>query len=236
VSIDGGARWVKMNNNMPNVPVKDLLVHPRDNDLVIGSYGRDLWTANIAPLQELDESVLAKDVHFFNIAPTIQRVPWQFAANDYLFGQRHLQTPNETNGMIIRYYLKKDVAAKPSVVVTDANGREVARLQGAGGAGINSVVWTMRAQTAGGGRGGGRGVNVMEQLAPLGEYTVTLEAFAFSLPTSQSDVGCGTRASRRRRRAARPRSPRAARQGRDAAVLVTACPPQSSRRAPSAAS
>ena len=55
VSIDRGARWVKMNNNMPNIPVHDLLVHPRDHDLVLGSYGRDFWITNIAPLQELND-------------------------------------------------------------------------------------------------------------------------------------------------------------------------------------
>ena len=42
VSIDGGKSWVKMNNNMPNVPVHDLLVHPRESDLVVGSYGRGI--------------------------------------------------------------------------------------------------------------------------------------------------------------------------------------------------
>ena len=36
VSITGGTRWVKMNNNMPNVAVHDLLVHPRENDLILG--------------------------------------------------------------------------------------------------------------------------------------------------------------------------------------------------------
>jgi photosystem II stability/assembly factor-like uncharacterized protein len=181
VAIDGGARWVKMNNNMPNVPVKDLLVHPRDNDLVIGSYGRDLWIANIAPLQELNDATLAKDVHVFAIRPTVQRVTWSFAANDYLFAQRHLQTPNEANGMVIRYYVKRDLATKPAVVVTDANGREVARLQGGSAAGINTVVWSTRTQSGergagAGAAGAGRGGNIIEQLAPLGEYTVTLEA------------------------------------------------------------
>ena len=99
VSIDRGGRWVKMNNNMPNVPVKDLLVHPRDNDLVLGSYGRDFWITNISPLQELTATVLTEPVHLFTVDPTVQRITWQFAANDYLFGQRHLQTPNQTSGM-----------------------------------------------------------------------------------------------------------------------------------------
>jgi photosystem II stability/assembly factor-like uncharacterized protein len=176
VSIDRGARWVKMNNNMPNIPVHDLLVHPRDNDLILGSYGRDVWIANIAPLQELTDAVLNEDVHFFSIAPTIERITWSFGANDYLFGQRHLQTPNQTNGMLIRYYLKAPASARASVVVTDASGKEMARLAGANTAGINTVVWDMR--LGGGGRGGGRGTptaNPLDAWAPLGEYTVTLD-------------------------------------------------------------
>ena len=40
VSIDDGARWVRMKGNMPNVPVHDLLVHPRERDLIVGTYGR----------------------------------------------------------------------------------------------------------------------------------------------------------------------------------------------------
>jgi hypothetical protein len=179
VSINAGGRWVKMNNNIPNVPVHDMLVHPRDNDLVVGTYGRDLWITNIAALQEIDGPLLQKAAHLFRIQDTVQRVTWQFAANDYLFGQRHLQTPNEPSGMAIRYYLKQPLAAPPSIVVTDAAGKEWARLPGANAAGINTVIWSMRPQGAGrGGAGANRGVSVVEQLAPLGDYTVTLEAGA----------------------------------------------------------
>ena len=183
VSIDRGARWVKMNNNMPNVPVHDLLVHPRENDLVLGSYGRDLWITNIAPLQEMTDAMLGEDVHFFAIEPTVERITWSFGANDYLFGQRHLQTPNETNGMLIRYYLKSAASGRVTAVVTDATGKEMARLAGTASAGVNTVVWNMR--TGGGGRGAGGGAvglaqgrgatNVLDQWAPLGEYTVTLD-------------------------------------------------------------
>jgi photosystem II stability/assembly factor-like uncharacterized protein len=173
VTIDGGARWVKMNNNMPTVPVHDLLVHPRDNDLILGAYGRGLWITNIAALQEITEGVLAEDVHLFTVPPTVQRVTWQFGANDYLFGQKNIQTRNEPNGMVVRYYLRTAAADAPSIVITDSNGREVAKLAGGNSVGINTVGWTMRPQGRGG-RGGPRG-NVVDQLAPLGEYTVTLE-------------------------------------------------------------
>ena len=182
VSIDRGVRWVKMNNNMPNVPVHDLLVHPRERDLILGTYGRDFWITNVSALQELTEDVLRSDAFLFSIKPTTQRVTWSFGANDYLFGQRHLQTPNEPNGMLIRYYLKA-ASGGVTVVVADATGQEVARLQGSGNAGINTVVWNTRATgRAGGagapGRGGGatRGGAGIETLAPLGEYTVSLVA------------------------------------------------------------
>jgi photosystem II stability/assembly factor-like uncharacterized protein len=181
VSIEGGTRWVRMNNNMPNVPVHDLLVHPRDNDLILGTYGRALWLTNIAPLQELNAAVLARDVHLFTVEPTIQRVTWSFGANDYLFGQRHLLTPNEPNGMLIRYYLKNAATTPATIVVTNAAGAEVARLEGPTAAGINSVLWSTRSQggrRGGGGPGGAAGGaagTVLDALAPLGDYTVSLE-------------------------------------------------------------
>ena len=143
VSIDRGGRWVKMNNNIPNIAIHDLLVHPRENDLVLGSYGRGLWITNIGPLQELTSAVLAKDAHLFAIKPVTQRVTWVFGANDYLFGQRHLSTPNEPAGMVIQYYLK-NAAPRATVVITDASKQEVAKLQGPAATGINTVVWNTR--------------------------------------------------------------------------------------------
>jgi len=181
VSIDRGGHWVKMNNNMPNVPVHDLLVHPREQDLILGTYGRGIYITNIMPLQEMTPAVLEEDVHLFSIKPVVQRVTWQFGANDYLFGQRNLATPNEPNGMVVRYYVKGpvDASARSTVVIKDSAGREVARLQQSVTAGINTTLWTTRAQGAGrGGGGGGGGAapagSIVDQFAPLGDYTVTL--------------------------------------------------------------
>jgi hypothetical protein len=181
VSIDGGERWVRMNNNMPNVPVHDLVVHPRDNDLILASYGRGIWITDVAPLQELNAAVLAQDAHLFAVEPTVQRINWSFGANDYLFGDRHIETRNPPNGMVIRYYLKRPAGDAATVTIADANGRQMARLEGETAAGINTVVWSTRAGGGGrggaGGRGGGggRGGSILEQWAPLGEYTVTLD-------------------------------------------------------------
>jgi hypothetical protein len=176
VSIDGGGRWVKMNNNMPNVPVHDLLVHPRENDLVIGSYGRGIFLTNIAPLQELDEEILQKETHLFQVEPTTQRVTWSFGANDYLFAAAHLETRNEPSGMVIRYYLRDSATGGAAITIADSDGNEVGRLEGGTSAGINTVIWNMRPRPPeGGGRGFGGGGGVLDRLVPPGEYTVTLE-------------------------------------------------------------
>src|SRR4029453_6771298 len=68
-SVDGGATWTPLKANLPTVAVHDLTIHPRENDLVIGTYGRALWTGDITPLQELSAAVLEKPAHLFAIAP-----------------------------------------------------------------------------------------------------------------------------------------------------------------------
>jgi hypothetical protein len=175
VTIDQGAHWTKMNNTIPNVPIHDLLIHPRDRDLILGSYGRGIFIANIRALEELTPAVLSEDVHLFTIKPTVQRITWQFGANDYLFGQRNFQTPNEPNGMLIRYYVKT-TSQSATIAIANASGQEVARLTGPAAAGVNTVVWSTRTDT-GRGRGGGTGTqpgSLLDRLMPLGDYTITL--------------------------------------------------------------
>ncbi|WP_442845987.1 VPS10 domain-containing protein [Leeuwenhoekiella sp. H156] len=54
VSIDAGKNWQKWTNGFPTVPVKDLVIHPREDDLVIGTFGRSIWVLDdIKPLREL---------------------------------------------------------------------------------------------------------------------------------------------------------------------------------------
>ena len=187
--MDGGGRWVKMNNNMPNVPVHDLLVHPRDNDLVVGSYGRGLFITNINALQQLNDTVLTSDAHLFAVRPTVQRIVRAFAANDYLFGQRNFQTPNEPNGMVIQYFLKarRGGARRESPLPTPRGRRSPADGTGQGRHQLGGVDHTRprrrrqgAAAAAGAGvaaapRQAGPGVDALAQWAPLGDYTVTLD-------------------------------------------------------------
>jgi photosystem II stability/assembly factor-like uncharacterized protein len=173
VSIDGGGKWIPFKNNMPWVKVTDLVVHPRENDLIAASYGRGLWITNITPLQELKANVLEQDVYLFEIKPQVQRIAGVGGSNYQLLGDSHLMTPNEPNAVVINYYLKEKTAGKVNIRVTDPYGKLLRELTGKGEAGMNSVSWDMRlprtqGQTPGfGGFGGG--------MVDPGEYVVTLE-------------------------------------------------------------
>jgi photosystem II stability/assembly factor-like uncharacterized protein len=58
-SIDRGATWTKFMTGLPTVPVYDLKVHPRDNELIAATHGRSFWVVDITPLQQLTRSAVA---------------------------------------------------------------------------------------------------------------------------------------------------------------------------------
>ncbi len=66
VSWSGGDRWAPLKNGFPTVAVQDLVIHPRDNDLVAGTHGRSIWILDdLTPLQQLTGQVAASDAHLF---------------------------------------------------------------------------------------------------------------------------------------------------------------------------
>ena len=57
MSLDAGNKWTKWTSGFPTVSVKDLVIHPRENDLVIGTFGRAAWVLDdIRPLRALAKS------------------------------------------------------------------------------------------------------------------------------------------------------------------------------------
>ncbi len=123
-SLNGGKSWISYRLNMPPVPVTDLTVHPRDKDLVVGSYGRGLWITNVSHLSELSDSVLNQRFYLFNIEPKpqfnySQRSGW---GNYQMTGDNNLTVPNQPNGLEVYYFLK-NVEDKDQVLlrITDLN-------------------------------------------------------------------------------------------------------------------
>lgn len=175
VTINEGKKWVYMRNNMPTIAVHDLLVHPRENDLVVGTYGRGLYIADITPLQELNDKVLDEDIHFFKVEPKVQRMTRSWGAY-HLYGDRHLAIPNESNNVVINYYLKNKAKEKAKITITDPYGKVFQTLRGSANAGINSVLWNMtRRMTREKIAQMRRSRDPFRRMVPPGEYVVTLE-------------------------------------------------------------
>ena len=142
LSFDGGSHWVELKNNLPRVAVNDLLVHPRDNALVLATHNRGIWILDsVAALQELTSDVLSSDAHLFTVAPAvmIRYTNPKAHAGDMIFrGQ------NPAAGALIDYYLREEPRGEISLTVHDSSGTEIRRLQPARTRGINRVVWDLR--------------------------------------------------------------------------------------------
>jgi photosystem II stability/assembly factor-like uncharacterized protein len=142
-SLDGGGRWHALKGGLPTVAVHDLVIHPRDRDLVIGTHGRSIYVMDIGPLEELTAAVLDKQAHVFEVHPAIA-FKWQKPAAEE---KKSYIAPNPPYGAVIHYYLKSAPAKAVSVVILDATGRQMASLEGASRAGLHKVVWNLRADS-----------------------------------------------------------------------------------------
>jgi photosystem II stability/assembly factor-like uncharacterized protein len=154
-SIDDGAHWVRLMNHMPTVPVGDLIVHPRDGDLIAATHGRSFWVMDISPLQELTQDILSKDVHLFNVKPAVAYEYRVFTNNEFLAEKRFIGE-NPLPGTAISYYLKS-APGDVKLAILDQSGAEVREIPATKEKGINRVQWDLRGKSlalAGGGRGG----------------------------------------------------------------------------------
>jgi len=162
ISIDRGEHWNPLKANMPVVPVKDLVVHPRENDLIAATYGRGLYVADVSPLAGFSGETLASEVHLFDIEPNVVRRSDREEWGAYhMRGDRHLRTDNEPAGLAIYYLLGNKRLNSVEIVIRDADGNEVAKLDGTTASGLNRVVWDTGESE--------------DEILP-GDYTVTLVA------------------------------------------------------------
>ncbi|MGH7521058.1 MAG: WD40/YVTN/BNR-like repeat-containing protein [Gemmatimonadales bacterium] len=144
VSVDGGRRWAKYKGgDFPNVAVRDLAIHPRDHDLVIGTHGRGIWIIDdITPLRALTPQVLASPVAFLPSRPTVQRLQ---ASGGWSNGDAVYVGPNPPSDAVITYYLRRrHILGDMKIEVFDANGRSVGTLPTTKRRGLSRLTWSMR--------------------------------------------------------------------------------------------
>ncbi len=123
VSTNRGGNWTQIKLNLPTVPVDDILIHPRENDLILGTHGRSIWVLDdMTPLEQMTDAVLGSSVHLFEPR---QSVMWRTWSNKPLTSDKAFYGPNPPNGAIINFYLREPLAERENVTLTfqDAQGQ-----------------------------------------------------------------------------------------------------------------
>jgi photosystem II stability/assembly factor-like uncharacterized protein len=179
VSLDGGREWKRFMNGLPTVRIDDVMVHPRDNDLILGTHGRSIWILDdIAALQQLSDAVTTSEAHLFDIRPATRWVR-DIQKETGLGADKHFRGQNPQGGTAISYFLRTAPSADVTLVISNSQGDVVRELPGTKTAGMNRVQWNLSA-VAPGGRGGGRGGRgggtgfINAQAVDAGTYTVKL--------------------------------------------------------------
>ncbi len=124
-STDRGGSWTQLKHNLPTVPVDDILIHPRENDLILGTHGRSIWVMDdITPIEQMNETVLNSGIYLFD---TRQAVMWRTWNNKALTSDKAFYGQNPPNGALINFYLKEPLGEKETVSITfqDSQGRTV---------------------------------------------------------------------------------------------------------------
>ncbi|MEN0042768.1 MAG: glycosyl hydrolase [Pseudomonadota bacterium] len=143
ITLDQGENWARFSENLPRVAVHDLVIHPTEHDLVIGTHGRGVYVIDdITPLRGLNQEIIDANVAVLDTrpAPMILNAQIQsFGAHDAFVGN------NPPQAATIVYYLKKrHLFGDLKVEVFGDDGRLIATLPGGKRRGLNRVEWPMR--------------------------------------------------------------------------------------------
>jgi photosystem II stability/assembly factor-like uncharacterized protein len=145
-SYSGGGEWIPLNlKNLPNVSVHDIVVHPRENDLILATHGRSVWIYDDAsPIQQMTASILNRNAHLFPVRPGL-RYATRFTR--YGIGDKAFAGPNPSYGALITYYVKDKPDDKTTfkVQILDETGKVVQDLdKPAKEKALNRVAWNLR--------------------------------------------------------------------------------------------
>lgn len=166
VSANGGRNWVSMRGDLPRVPVDDIVISARDNDLVLGTHGRSIIILDdITALEKMaDPRAIGDEAHLFPVRPALQYYEMRTLPSP---GASKFSGPNPDYGALITYYLKSDPPTAPDqtnrqgqagaaagekkvsdpkveIVILDGDGKTVRELEGPDRRGVNRVAWDLR--------------------------------------------------------------------------------------------
>lgn len=143
ISLDDGAHWAQFKGgDFPAVAVRDLVVQPRDHDLVLATHGRGIWIIDdLTPLRAITSETLAKDAVFLPGRPQQQRYN---TFGGWSEGNASYAGTSASNDVVITYYQKtRHLFGKLKLEVLDADGNVVETLPASKRRGLNRVYWSM---------------------------------------------------------------------------------------------
>jgi hypothetical protein len=144
VSFDRGGQWYRLEGEFPTVPVDDIAIHPRDNDLILGTHGRSIWVLDdMGPLEQWNDEILDSELHIFEPRNAVAYRIHNHKGNT---GHKRFVAPNPPYGAVVQYLLKSEPEEEEAVKVTVSNegGKVVRELVGDQAAGLNRIAWDLR--------------------------------------------------------------------------------------------
>ncbi len=117
ISVNAGEKWTKWTAGFPTVPVKDLVIQPREHDLVIGTFGRAAWVLDdIRPLRAIakNQNILTKKMELFEPSIAYQ-ASYQQPSGTRFGADALFNGENKSRGALIQFYVnmpKKDSKEK----------------------------------------------------------------------------------------------------------------------------
>ena len=163
VTRDGGDSWFQWTHGLPTTPVTAIHVHPRDHDLVIGTFGRSAFVLDdLRPLRNAGEGEADLMVRLVPPPPAYQYRTKQtgasrFPANGEYRGQ------NRARGAFLSFHVAEfdDRPAEASVTIESTDGTPFKRIQHKVKTGVNRITWRFD-------RAGFRGANDTTPTLELG--------------------------------------------------------------------
>ncbi|HEX6631450.1 MAG TPA: hypothetical protein VF048_10175, partial [Gemmatimonadaceae bacterium] len=181
VSIDAGRSWARFTHDFPTTPVHDLVIHPREDELVVATHGRGIFILDdLTPLLGLAAAREAAAPTLFAVKPATLYNPSDAAVGGPrgagALADRTFAAPNPEFGAGISYFLPAALpqGAQLSLAILDSAGMRVRELPVQRQAGLHRTTWNLRlnapytAPPRAGGQGGGGGF----RREPQGPYVL----------------------------------------------------------------
>lgn len=111
-TINGGENWIKLNAGLPTIAVKDIAIQKRENDLVLGTFGRSFYILDdYSPLRYLDDETLNQSCHIFPVKDALLFIESRplGGGGKASQGGGYFTAKNPPHGAIFTYFLKDTI-------------------------------------------------------------------------------------------------------------------------------